>query len=201
MMTRESQNQRRSPGPSPSRRSLRRFRSAFSTISTRLFLLIAGITSAAFASYAYFSVQTTAEHWRDMVTEGAQRSSSVINNSTHYSMLRNRKEEVHQIIRTIAEAPGVAGVSIYDKSGVIIFSADTAEIGQQVDLQAEACVICHDQAQPLRSVPASGRVREYHDAQGASLLGLINPIVNKPECSNADCHAHPPEQTILGVLD
>ncbi|MCP4659473.1 MAG: HAMP domain-containing protein, partial [bacterium] len=35
----------------------------------------------------------------------------------------------------------------------------------------------------------------------ASLLGLINPIVNKPECSNADCHAHPPEQTILGVLD
>jgi two-component system NtrC family sensor kinase len=33
------------------------------------------------------------------------------------------------------------------------------------------------------------------------VLGLINPIRNEPECSNAACHAHDPDQTVLGVLD
>jgi two-component system NtrC family sensor kinase len=33
------------------------------------------------------------------------------------------------------------------------------------------------------------------------VLGVINPIENQASCSNADCHAHPAEQRILGVLD
>ena len=33
------------------------------------------------------------------------------------------------------------------------------------------------------------------------MLGIITPIENQPGCSNADCHAHPAEQQILGVLD
>jgi two-component system NtrC family sensor kinase len=33
------------------------------------------------------------------------------------------------------------------------------------------------------------------------VLGVINPIENQPACSNADCHAHPASQKILGVLD
>ena len=33
------------------------------------------------------------------------------------------------------------------------------------------------------------------------VLGVIAPIVNKPECSNAACHAHPATQRILGILD
>ena len=33
------------------------------------------------------------------------------------------------------------------------------------------------------------------------MLGLINPILNEPDCSNAACHAHPQNVNILGVLD
>jgi two-component system NtrC family sensor kinase len=33
------------------------------------------------------------------------------------------------------------------------------------------------------------------------VLGLITPIRNEPQCSNAACHAHPADKTILGVLD
>jgi two-component system NtrC family sensor kinase len=33
------------------------------------------------------------------------------------------------------------------------------------------------------------------------VLGVITPIENKPECSNAACHAHPASVQILGVLD
>jgi two-component system, NtrC family, sensor kinase len=33
------------------------------------------------------------------------------------------------------------------------------------------------------------------------VLGIITPIENQPSCSNAECHAHPPSQQVLGVLD
>jgi two-component system NtrC family sensor kinase len=33
------------------------------------------------------------------------------------------------------------------------------------------------------------------------VLGIITPIENQPSCSNAECHAHPAGQQILGVLD
>jgi two-component system NtrC family sensor kinase len=33
------------------------------------------------------------------------------------------------------------------------------------------------------------------------MLGVISPIENQPSCSNAACHAHSPDQKILGVLD
>ena len=37
--------------------------------------------------------------------------------------------------------------------------------------------------------------------KGQRVLGIITPIENQPGCSNADCHAHPAEQKVLGVLD
>ncbi|MCK7521501.1 MAG: HAMP domain-containing protein [Ignavibacteriales bacterium] len=33
------------------------------------------------------------------------------------------------------------------------------------------------------------------------ILGIINPIYNEQSCWEADCHVHPAEQKVLGVLD
>jgi two-component system NtrC family sensor kinase len=108
---------------------------------------------------------------------------------------------VHQIIRTLGNEPGFVAINIYNKTGEIIFSTDSSQVGTEVDLRAEACVICHASDSPLVSVPTSGRVRVYEAADGGRILGLINPIRNEQECSSAACHAHAPEQMVLGVLD
>ena len=132
-----------------------------SSLSLSLFLWLFGVIIVAFAAYAWVSVQTSAEHWNQTVLACASRFSDLIRSSTHYGMLLNRKQDVHQIIETVAREPGVEGVRIYDKQGVIIFSAEKEEIGQAVDMQAEACVICHEQSKPLSDVPAGNQVRVY----------------------------------------
>jgi two-component system NtrC family sensor kinase len=116
-------------------------------------------------------------------------------------MLQNRKEDVHHAIRRIAQAPDVDGIRIYDKEGMILFSADEPEIGQRVDRQAEACVICHESAEPLQSALTDVRTRVFRNADGERVLGLISPIRNSKECASGDCHASPESQTVLGVLD
>ena len=43
--------------------------------------------------------------------------------------------------------------------------------------------------------------RIFTNPGGERVLGLITPIRNEAQCSNAACHAHPASKTILGVLD
>ena len=183
------------------RRILTRVSSLLNSLSLHLFLLLFGTIIVAFAVYAFVNIRSTSLHWQRTVFESAQRFSNLIQHSTHYAMLLNRKEDVHNIIRTIAREPGVESVRIYDKQGSIIFSADSTEIGSQVDLRAEACITCHAQEAPLRSVPVNSRTRIFERPRAGRVLGLINPIENTPECYNAACHAHPSDQSILGVLD
>jgi two-component system NtrC family sensor kinase len=46
----------------------------------------------------------------------------------------------------------------------------------------------------------SDRVRIFPGPDGQRVLGIIAPIHNEPQCT-ASCHAHPPGQQVLGVLD
>jgi two-component system NtrC family sensor kinase len=185
----------------PTTESPGRARSLLASLSTSLLLWLFGTVLVAFAAYATLNARTTSRHWQETVESSALRLGEVIKQSTHHGMLLNRKEDVHHIIQTVARAPGVAGVRIYDKLGRIVYSAASEEIGRQVDLEAEACVVCHQRERPLESVPREGRVRVFRGPDGERVLGLIHPIPNEPACSTASCHAHPPGKTVLGVLD
>ncbi len=116
-------------------------------------------------------------------------------------MLRNERERTYAMIRLLAAEPGVEAIRIYNKLGEIKFSSAEREIGQSVDLQAEACLVCHATADPLEAVPTEERARVYRKEEGHRVLGMINPIQNADGCWNAPCHAHQVDQSILGVLD
>ncbi len=154
-----------------------------------------------FGVYSYFAVRFHTDQMMTQVFESAGRVSDIIRYSTRYSMLLNRKEDVYQIIQTIGHEPGVEGIRIYNKRGMIMFSTNKAEEATVVDMSAEACFACHDKAKPLQSLPTGTRTRVYKAADGRRIVGLINPIRNEPACSNGSCHAHPPDRTVLGVLD
>ena len=161
------------------------------------FILLLGLVSL----YSYFVINFHNEQMMTYVFQNADRLSDVIKNSTHYSMMLNRKEDVYQIITTIGKEPGVEGIRIYNKRGEIIFSTNKTEEGTIVNMDAEACFVCHEQAKPLQSLPISNRMRTYVSPKGYRILGLINPIRNEPTCSTENCHAHSPDKTVLGVLD
>jgi two-component system, NtrC family, sensor kinase len=154
-----------------------------------------------FSFYSYLAVRLHTGDMMSQVIESAGRVSDIIKNSTRYSMLLNRREDVFQIINTIGKEPGVEGIRIYNKRGEIMFSTTKAEEGSIVDMHAEACYACHDSAEPLHSLPAGSRARIYTSPRHSRIVGLINPIRNEPSCSEAACHAHPADKTVLGVLD
>lgn len=170
-------------------------------ISFRLFVLLFAVLLLSLAVFTYFSIRLQNNHLMDNVLDSATRISDVILRSTHNSMLLNRREDLYASIKMIGSEPGMEGVRILNKKGEIVFSSKVAEQGRVVDLQAEACIICHRANLPLTTVSSQASSRIYRGADGDRILGVITAVRNSPECSNAACHAHPSGINVLGVLD
>jgi two-component system NtrC family sensor kinase len=174
----------------------------FHTLTFRVLVGSCLLLIALFGLYTYFAVRFHTEQMMSEVRDSAATLSDVIKNATHYYMMQNRREDVLQIITSIGKEPGVEGIRIYNKKGIIRFSTNKGEEGTQVNTHNDACDLCHNSSQALTWVPAKDRWREYNPRPGGYRVGgFINPIRNEPDCSNADCHVHPSDQTVLGVLD
>jgi len=172
-----------------------------STISFRLFLVLLSSVLFLFFGYSTLSRHLQTGAMEDHLRACANRTGDIIRNSLFHSMLLNERERTHSIITMVGTEPDVEVVRIYNKHGYIMFSSDSLEIGATVDMETEACYACHATAEPLTAVPTQERSRLYTGEDGHRVLGVIIPIENEESCWNSACHAHPPDQSFLGVLD
>jgi len=171
------------------------------SISAKLIGSLLALMVVIFALLGYLSIRLHRQHLEAATLLSAERVSDVIKRSTTYYMLHNDREGLYHAIQTMAEEPGMVKVRILDREGRISYSTDPAEVNHTLDKSAEACYGCHAQSQPLARLNRPDRFRIYRSGSGHRVLGIITPIENQPGCSNAECHAHPPDQQVLGVLD
>jgi two-component system NtrC family sensor kinase len=172
------------------------------TIGFKLFLVITLAQVLILVLLTVVSIRVQQESLMNNVLLSGERVSDVIARSMRYSMLLNRRQDVHEIVSAVGGHEGIEDIRIYNKQGDVVFGSKAADLHTKVDVDAEACVICHgntDLQHPHLSSPNLSRI--FTNAEGVRVLGLITPIKNEPQCSDADCHAHAPEKTILGVLD
>jgi two-component system, NtrC family, sensor kinase len=171
------------------------------TVSLKLMICLIGSLALIFAILGYKNLRQHRQDLEELTVQSADRISDTIRRGTRFSMLRNHREEVYQTITTIGGQPGINKIRIFNKEGMISFSTDGREVNTYVDKQAEACYACHAQEEPLQKLNRPDRVRVYQESSGQRVLGMISPIENEPGCYEADCHAHPESQQVLGVLD
>ena len=167
----------------------------------RLFLIVLGAMGIGTAFVTTLTVQWQTKNHMATAVKTAASISDIIKRSTHYSMLLNRREDIYQIISTMGHEPGIDGIRIYNKQGIVSFSTREEEVGNRVNMNAEACTVCHSSDRP--PVPPSPQTlsRTFTSPNEYRVLGMITPIYNESSCSSAPCHAHPESQTVLGVLD
>jgi two-component system NtrC family sensor kinase len=170
-------------------------------ISIKIFLLIATGLFAGELFHTVISLRIHRKHLLDRLELNSSRTSEVIHASIYHGMLENDKESIQRTIETIGHGEGVTAVRIYNKLGKIMVSTVEEEVGKQVNMAAEACDGCHIPGQPLPVKSEAKYSRIYRQPNGVRQFGVISPIKNEPTCSDAVCHAHPPENTVLGVLD
>lgn len=137
---------------------------------------------------------------RDAVLHATNLADTILK-STRYAMLKSDRETLATIVTNIGQQEGVSHVRIFNKQGVVSFSARADEINHQVDKTAEGCIPCHRGPLPVTSLGPMNRARTFTNAAGTSVMAITMPVYNEPECSNAACHVHLPGQKVLGTLD
>lgn len=176
-------------------------RRGLGSLSFRLSFPVGLIILIAVALAAYHNIANQRSMLIAQVTNESLGFAETLRRATFLSMLTAERGHLYDIIRHLADQPDIARVRIFNAEGRIMFSSQADEVGREVDQKAEACFGCHQQDAPLVRLPREDRTRIFTGPKGDRILGTILPIYNKPECSNAACHAHPASINVLGVLD
>ena len=151
--------------------------------------------------FALVLVQNNREELLKQVINNSAQLSRVVMSSTRFAMHQNKPSQVAQIISDVAAQPEIEKVRILSKSGIVMHSSQSDEIGHQIDQEAEACLACHlDEKSRLES-PLIGRSRFFNSPDGRRMLGATAVIHNEPTCVGSGCHGSQIEQPVLGVLD
>lgn len=131
----------------------------------------------------------------------AASSSDLVKKSVRYSMLTTNQEAIQRTIDDLRSAKGIRKIKLFDSRGRIYYSSDRDEVGLHVATTDRACQGCHsDRAKPADALSGADQWTTYRGEDGYNVLTFITPIYNEPSCSAASCHAHSPEQRVLGVL-
>ncbi len=180
--------------------SRERLRRLGSSLSAKLVVLLVSAMILIFGLLGFLNIRLHRRHLESATVQSAERMSDVIKRSTSYHMMRNDREALYRMIRNMAAEPGVTRIRIINNQGKIAFSSSESEVNTFVDKRAEACDACHSSGQPRAQLARAERSRVFR-ADGGRVVAVITPIENQPTCANAECHAHPAQQRILGVLD
>jgi two-component system NtrC family sensor kinase len=159
-----------------------------------LLLMSVGIISG------FLQVKTQESQLLNTIINGADQLSNGITSATWHAMLADNREAAYQIMHTIALRQGIANIRIFNREGKIMFSTDSTEHGT-VNQSSKECAVCHSTPTPQVNLDPNQRSQIFTNAQGKRELAMVTPIYNEPSCSNAECHAHPANIKVLGVLD
>ena len=159
-----------------------------------LLLVSVGIISG------FLQTKTQESQLLNTIINGADQLSNGITSATWHAMLANNREAAYQIMHTIALRQGIANIRIFNREGRIMYSTDSTERGK-LERDAKECAVCHSTPQPQVNLDPHQRSRIYTNAPEKRELAMVTPIYNEASCSNADCHAHPAQLKVLGVLD
>ncbi|MCX7797617.1 MAG: ATP-binding protein [Melioribacter sp.] len=174
----------------------------FQKIALKLILVVSLTVIIIIGIYSYIKIKSQTDVLLAEVERHANQLSETVKNSTRYGMLLNQREYVDEIIKTIGKDPAIDNIRIYNKEGEIIYSTNPSDVGKMLDKKAESCYACHAENKPLEKLSSKERTRIFRlNENSPRIMGIVNPIYNESSCWEADCHAHPKDATVLGVLD
>jgi len=170
-------------------------------VSTKLLVLLLACLACGSAMLGYINIRLHRHDLEQVSLEQAIEISDFVRDNTYRSMLANDRKGLYDAIDGIGHHSEIEQIRIIDHNGRVAFSSDPHEAGNLIRRDSTQCIECHRGGEPP-SLQKRFRIYEgRNDAGTHRVLAVIAPILNKPECSNAACHAHPASQRILGVLD
>jgi two-component system NtrC family sensor kinase len=166
-------------------------------IGIRLAIMVAVLIVLSTGAFTIFSLFTQRREAMGLFRHSSINMCKSLERILRFSMLENRRDEIQSAIAQISQEEDIGAVALVAHAGNIAFSSK-AEHSEKVQLNDRRCANCHhsDTQPPLKRLPAPD-FRVISDTKTAE---VILPIYNDSTCANAACHAHSPDESVLGVM-
>ena len=165
------------------------------TVCTSLVLLVT------ITFFAYINIESLKGVFLKEAQDDVETLSEIILHTTHLQMLEDNRDIVYKMMDDVSKHEKIERIRLFDDRGTIRYSTHRNEIGRYAKQSTQDCLNCHCEAINETFPPMANSRRMISDCGGTELLSVSTEIHNQPVCSAADCHVHPPDTQVLGVLE
>ncbi len=127
--------------------------------------------------------------------------SEIITKATKFNMPLGNRNCALRIMKIIGDQSAISYVRLVNDKGIVTFSSNEDDLGENVSKKSESCVMCHIDGKDEIDMKHSSSFRIYQSGE-EEVLGMMTPIYNSPNCyNNSNCHVHSSKINKLGILD
>lgn len=179
-----------------------RFRSS---IYGRVVLIITILSLFLFISFGFIFKSVNNKYLNTVILQNGNNVGSIVESSLYHSMLENDKSRLQSTLDALNKMSGIDELNLYDSNDSLVFSSSKSDTLNHFNPD---CRSCHDNLKTLFSEKEiSHRILEldnecvmYQDDKKRRHLLIKQPILNEPSCFTSACHAHGPDDEVLGSL-
>jgi len=160
------------------------------SLSFKLSFFAGLIMFLALMAFTYHSVRIQEEDFIQRAAHGALEDSEVVKAAIWDGMMTNQRVVIGEIIKAVGQLDRFIEIKLFDTKGTLHY-ASLPKQGQRAVRPGEEL---------LPGEIGANTAARHRVSLEKNWIDVANPILNSESCSTAACHAHPPGQTVLGVL-
>ncbi|MBE0654308.1 MAG: hypothetical protein IH594_10955, partial [Bacteroidales bacterium] len=143
--------------------------------------------------------------FNNTVRQNGDHISSIVEGALYYSMLENDKSMLQQTLDVISTMSGIDEVNMYDQNNQLAYTSLPADIENRGNPNCNDChsdlgTLFSDLDRSYRIVTPKEDCGVFHQNTKERHLLIREPIYNERSCYTSGCHAHSPDDLILGSL-
>ncbi len=176
-----------------------------SSIYARVVYVIAILSFILYIAFGAIFNSVYGEYLDTMIRQRGNDIGSIIEGSLYYSMLKNDNNALQSTLEIINTISGVDEVSLYNHENELVYSSLFADT---LNHSNPNCTSCHldfgdmfpHNEKTYRIIDLESACNMRGDDKGHRQLLIRSPILNESSCYTSSCHAHSPDEEVLGSL-
>jgi two-component system NtrC family sensor kinase len=158
-----------------------------------------------FISFGVVFRSVNENYIKSVISENGNNIGFLVESALYKAMLENDQSSLQEILNQINSMSGIDNVSMYDHNNNLAY---TSILNESTNHSDPDCISCHEDLNQMfspdekshRIVDADSECVMNPQIGNVRNLLVRSPILNNPSCSTAECHAHGPNEKVLGSL-
>lgn len=176
-----------------------------SSIYGRVILIITIASLFLFVSFGVIFRSVNEEYMKSVISQNGNNIGFLVEGALYRSMLENDRTSLQSTLDIINHMSGIDDVNMYDNQNNLVYTSISSDT---ISHSNPDCKSCHANFASMFS--AKERSYRIIDANSECIMNPTNgngrhlliksPILNDKSCYTSACHAHSPNEEVLGSL-